>query len=257
MRCPRCGAENPGSGSCSSCQTSAAHTAIAALTPSPDNGPTGGLTTAFGLNDSAPTMAPGGRLDVDDGDDSDDGDDGETVDETRAQPVKAAASRARPKGRASAYAAADPEAGHGPLTPGQAFGSRYHIIRILGMGGMGAVYHAWDAELGVAVAIKIIRPEIMADPATAAEVGRRFKRELLLARQVTHKNVVRIHDLGEIDGIKYITMPYVDGADLSTIRLRDGKMPVSRVLRIARSVIGGLVEAHKAGVVHRDLKPAN
>ena len=104
----------------------------------------------------------------------------------------------------------------GPLRPGQAFGSRYHIIRLLGIGGMGAVYQAWDAELGVAVAIKVIRPEVMADPAAAGEVERRFKRELLLARQVTHKNVVRIHDLGEIDGIKYITMPYVEGADLAT-----------------------------------------
>ena len=94
----------------------------------------------------------------------------------------------------------------GPLEVGQSFGPRYHIIRLLGAGGMGAVYQAWDAELGVAVAIKVMRPEVMEDPATAEEVGRRFKRELLLARQVTHKNVVRIHDIGDIDGIKYITM---------------------------------------------------
>ena len=87
---------------------------------------------------------------------------------------------------------------------------------------MGAVYQAWDAELGVAVAIKVIRPEAMADPTTAADIERRFKRELLLARQVTHKNVVRIHDLGEIDGIKYITMSYVEGTDLATI-LQDGR----------------------------------
>ena len=121
---------------------------------------------------------------------------------------------------------------------------------------MGAVYQAWDAELGVAVAIKVIRPEVMADPTAAAEIERRFKRELLLARQVTHKNVVRIHDLGDINGIKYITMPYVDGADLATV-LKRGKLPITRVLHIARSVVAGLVEAHKAGVVHRDLKPAN
>jgi len=145
----------------------------------------------------------------------------------------------------------------GPLEVGSAFGARYHIIRLLGIGGMGAVYQAWDAELGVSVAIKVIRPEVMADPGAAAEVERRFKRELLLARQVTHKNVVRIHDLGEINGIKYITMPYVDGADLATILKRDGRLPVSRVMRIARAVVSGLVEAHKVGVVHRDLKPAN
>jgi serine/threonine protein kinase/tetratricopeptide (TPR) repeat protein len=145
----------------------------------------------------------------------------------------------------------------GPLAAGQAFGARYHIIRLLGAGGMGAVYQAWDAELGVSVAIKIIRPEIMADPKTADEVGRRFKRELLLARQVTHKNVVRIHDLGEIDGIKYITMSYVDGTDLATLVKQQGQLPVPKVLRIIRSVVEGLVAAHTAGVVHRDLKPAN
>jgi eukaryotic-like serine/threonine-protein kinase len=145
----------------------------------------------------------------------------------------------------------------GPLQIGEAFGPRYHIIKMLGIGGMGAVYQAWDAELGVAVAIKVIRPEVMADPIAAAEIEKRFKRELLLARQVTHKNVVRIHDLGEINGIKYITMPYVDGDDLATILKRDGRLTVPRALRIARAVVVGLVEAHKAGVVHRDLKPAN
>ena len=80
----------------------------------------------------------------------------------------------------------------------------------------------------------MIRPEVMADPTAAAEIERRFKRELLLARQVTHKNVVRIHDLGEIDGIKYITMPYVDGADLATVLKREGRLPIARVLPIAR-----------------------
>lgn len=147
--------------------------------------------------------------------------------------------------------------GRGPLEEGQAFGSRYHIIRALGAGGMGAVYQAWDGELGVAVAIKVIRPDAMADPETAAQVERRFKRELLLARQVTHKNVVRIYDLGEIDGIKYITMSFVDGADLASRLKREGRLPVPAVMRIARDVVAGLLAAHKAGVVHRDLKPAN
>ena len=122
---------------------------------------------------------------------------------------------------------------------------------------MGAVYHAWDAELGVSVAIKVIRPEIMADPTAASEVERRFKRELLLARQVTHPNVVRIHDLGEIDGIKYITMEFVEGIDLATRLQREGRLPVALVIRIAKAVVSGLVAAHAAGVVHRDLKPAN
>jgi tetratricopeptide (TPR) repeat protein/tRNA A-37 threonylcarbamoyl transferase component Bud32 len=145
----------------------------------------------------------------------------------------------------------------GPLLPGEAFGPRYHIIRLLGAGGMGAVYHAWDAELGVAVAVKVIRPEVMADPAVANEVAQRFKRELLLARAVTHKNVVRIHDLGEIEGIKYITMSYVEGWDLATILVREGRLDIPRALRIARAIVSGLRAAHEAGVVHRDLKPEN
>ena len=148
-------------------------------------------------------------------------------------------------------------ASQGHFAPGSAFGSRYHIIRLLGMGGMGAVYQAWDDSLGVAVALKIVRPEITADPNTARELERRFKRELLLARQVTHKNVVRIHDLGEIDGIKYLTMPYIQGNDLATILKTQGKLPVRQALPIARQVVSGLQAAHDAGVVHRDLKPAN
>jgi serine/threonine protein kinase/tetratricopeptide (TPR) repeat protein len=97
----------------------------------------------------------------------------------------------------------------------------------------------------------------MADPIAAAEIERRFKRELLLARQVTHKNVVRIHDIGDLNGLKFITMSYVEGADLATILRQEGALPVPRVVRVARSVAEGLVEAHKQGVVHRDLKPAN
>ena len=145
----------------------------------------------------------------------------------------------------------------GPLEVGQAFGDRYHIIRVLGIGGMGAVYHAWDAELGMAVALKVIRPDSSSDPNAAREMERRFKQELVLARQVTHKNVVRIHDLGEIDGIKYITMPYLEGSDLSTVLKETGKMPVPTALGIIRDVAAGLTAAHEVGIVHRDLKPAN
>ena len=124
----------------------------------------------------------------------------------------------------------------GPLTPGQAFGPRYHVIKLLGLGGMGAVYQAWDSELGVVVALKVIRPEAVSDDPTAArDLERRFKRELLLARQVTHKNVVRIHDLGELNGIKYITMPFLEGEDLATVLKREGRLGVPRTLAIART----------------------
>jgi serine/threonine protein kinase/tetratricopeptide (TPR) repeat protein len=144
----------------------------------------------------------------------------------------------------------------GPLTIGQHFG-RYTIVRLLGVGGMGAVYQAWDQELEVIVALKVIRPEALRDPLAEQEIERRFKRELLLARQVTHKNVVRIHDLGEIDGIKYITMSYVAGTDLASLVKQVGRLPVPKTLRIIRSIVSGLIAAHAAGVVHRDLKPAN
>jgi serine/threonine protein kinase/tetratricopeptide (TPR) repeat protein len=145
----------------------------------------------------------------------------------------------------------------GPLEVGQLLGTRYRIITLLGTGGMGAVYQAWDSELEVALAFKVIRPDVMADPAAAAAIEARFKRELLLARQVTHPNVVRIHDLGEIDGIKYITMPYIEGRDLARILTESSTLPIPRILKIAKQVASGLCAAHGAGVVHRDLKPAN
>ncbi|MEO6235418.1 MAG: protein kinase [Vicinamibacterales bacterium] len=145
----------------------------------------------------------------------------------------------------------------GPLAVGQSFGPRYHIIRVLGAGGMGVVYQAWDAELNVAVAVKVIRPEALGDSGNSAEVERRFKRELVLARNVTHRNVVRIHDLGERDGIKYLTMPFVEGEDLSGVLRRRGKLPIPEVLGIGKQVAAGLAAAHQAGVIHRDLKPEN
>jgi len=164
--------------------------------------------------------------------------------------------------RAAVSAVATPPTGTrvhaaGPLTAGQSFGPRYHIIRVLGAGGMGVVYQAWDAELGVAVALKVIRPEVLMDPGSAGEVEKRFKRELVLARQVTHKHVVRIHDLGELEGIKYLTMPFVEGENLADVLKREGKLPVPQSLSIAKQVASGLAAAHEVGVVHRDLKPEN
>jgi serine/threonine protein kinase/tetratricopeptide (TPR) repeat protein len=145
----------------------------------------------------------------------------------------------------------------GTLTVGQSFGLRYQVIKLLGIGGMGAVYQCWDEELSMPVALKIIRPEILADSEAADALERRFKRELMLARRVTHKNVVRIHDLGEINGVKYITMPYIEGTDLGTLMRRDGRVSVRRSLSLVRQIVAGLIAAHEAGVVHRDLKPGN
>jgi tetratricopeptide (TPR) repeat protein len=145
----------------------------------------------------------------------------------------------------------------GWFVAGQKIGTRYTIIKLLGVGGMGAVYQAWDDELMLAVAIKVIIPAGGVEPGTRHEAEQRFKNELLLARSVTHKNVVRIHDLGTIDGIKYITMSFIDGDDLATVLHRDGKLTIARALAIARQIAEGLQAAHEANVVHRDLKPAN
>ena len=142
------------------------------------------------------------------------------------------------------------------LLAGARVGGRYTVIKLLGRGGMGAVYQAWDAELGIPVAIKTILQSGGDDPHASLLREHRFKRELLLARQVSHKNVVRIHDIGEVDGAKYITMAFVDGETLAA-RLRRGPLPVSEALGLARQIASGLVAAHEASVIHRDLKPEN
>ena len=157
-----------------------------------------------------------------------------------------------------ATAASIPNVGGVPvLQTGQTFANRYSIIRLLGAGGMAAVYQAWDETLATAVALKLIRVDPTMQPADIRQLEERFKRELKLARQVTHPNVVRIHDLGEVGRTLYLTMAYVQGADLSTVLQRDGRLPIARVLSLARQIVSGLAAAHKAGVVHRDLKPAN
>src|SRR5512140_518188 len=99
------------------------------------------------------------------------------------------------------------------LAPGIVLGQRYEILKMLGEGGMGAVYKAKDLEVDRIVAVKVIRPEY----ANRQEILARFKQELVLARQITHRNVVRIFDLGQADGIRFITMEYVDGQDLYSL----------------------------------------
>ena len=143
----------------------------------------------------------------------------------------------------------------GPLRPGQDFGPRYTILKLLGAGGMGYVYEALDRELGAAVALKVLR-RAAGDARQVRDAEVRFKKELLLARQITHPHVIRIHDIGEVDGIKFISMALVQGRDLATL-LKTGPLPVVKAVRYARQLAMGLVAAHAAGVVHRDLKPAN
>jgi serine/threonine protein kinase/tetratricopeptide (TPR) repeat protein/TolB-like protein len=140
-----------------------------------------------------------------------------------------------------------------PVEEGVVIGERYEILKRLGEGGMGAVYKARDHELDRLVALKIIRPELAGHP----DILRRFKQELILARQVTHKNVVRIFDLGSADGRKFITMDYIDGRDLKSILNERGKLPPSEAVPILQQICQGLEAAHTEGVVHRDLKPQN
>jgi serine/threonine protein kinase/tetratricopeptide (TPR) repeat protein len=252
MTCLHCGADVPsGVARCSACAqvlASGGRVAAGLLTtvtgPSPSDGKTDELTR---LLDTPARPEPTTALD----------------ERTRLESVPP--SRASSHSASGAAGFADPggerppgsDESDGPLRIGARFGTRYRITRLLGVGGMGAVYEARDAELGVPVALKVIRAEPVSDPGAARELERRFKRELLLARQVTHKNVVRIHDLGEIDGIKYITMPYIEGQDLAHILRAEGRLSVPRALSIARQALSALVAAHAEGIVHRDLKPAN
>ncbi len=139
------------------------------------------------------------------------------------------------------------------LKPGAVLAGRYEIIQMLGEGGMGAVYKARDTELDRLVAVKVIRPELAGRP----EILQRFKQELILARQVTHKNVIRIFDLGQSDGMKYITMEYVEGQDLKHILRQKRQLPPEEAVNIVEQVARALEAAHAEGVVHRDLKPQN
>ncbi len=139
------------------------------------------------------------------------------------------------------------------LEPGDVLGGRYEILKLLGEGGMGAVYKAQDRELDRPVALKLIRTEMASNPSILA----RFKQELLLSRQVTHKNVVRIYDLGDADGVKFITMEFVEGRDLRALIHERKKFSPEEAVEVIQQVCQALEAAHSVGVIHRDLKPQN
>src|SRR6266581_3260506 len=146
-----------------------------------------------------------------------------------------------------------PAVPHGEFAPGTVLGDRYEILALLGQGGMGAVYKARDTELDRLVALKIIRPELTTNP----EILKRFKQELILARQITHKNVIRIFDLGQADGFKFITMDYIEGEDLQSLLRRKKKLEPAEAANIIAQTCRALEAAHAEGVIHRDLKPQN
>jgi len=140
------------------------------------------------------------------------------------------------------------------FNPDDLFADRYKIIEEIGQGGMGRVYKAADRELDIVVALKMIRPEFLADP----KMIERFKNEILLAREISHENVLRIHDFGEKDDIKFISMQYIEGESLKDI-IQESPSPLSidSILSISTQILEGLGAAHRNGVAHRDLKPSN
>ena len=139
------------------------------------------------------------------------------------------------------------------LKPGDVIAERFRIVRLLGMGGMGVVYHAHDQELDVDVALKLLRPELASRP----DAFERFRQELLLARQVSSPHVVRIHDLVRHGEVWLISMDFVPGQSLERLLDTKGTLPPEDAIRIVRQLALGLAAAHQRGVVHRDLKPAN
>jgi serine/threonine-protein kinase len=140
------------------------------------------------------------------------------------------------------------------LVPGSVFAVRYEVKEIIGQGGMGTVFKAVDRELNEVIAIKTLKQEFLDQDPAALE---RFKSEIRLARRISHRNVVRTHDLGERDGMYFITMEYVEGKSLKELIRARGKLPVSVTLSVGKQLARALEIAHEQGVIHRDIKPQN
>ncbi len=139
------------------------------------------------------------------------------------------------------------------FAPGQYFGKRYQIIEAIGRGGMGRVYKASDKELNRTVSLKMIKPELSSRP----KIIERFKKEIKLASQITHENVCRIHDLGEVEGIRYISMQFIEGQNLHELIQTAKKLNVDTAINITEQICQALTASHKKGIIHRDLKPQN
>ncbi len=141
----------------------------------------------------------------------------------------------------------------GRFLPGRLLAGRYRIIALLGKGGMGEVYRADDLTLGQPVALKFLPEEATRDE----NLLERFRNEVRIARRVSHPNVCRVYDVGDVEGHTFFTMEYVDGEDLASLLRRIGRLPHDKATDIARQLCAGLAAAHAKGVLHRDLKPAN
>src|SRR5437870_12206131 len=139
------------------------------------------------------------------------------------------------------------------FVPGTILAERYRIVGLLGKGGMGEVYRADDLKLSQPVALKFLPDHLLSDAAALA----RFHREVRVARQVSHKNVCRVYDIGEVNGHHFLSMEYIKGEELSSLLRRIGRLPQDKAVQLARQICAGLAAAHEVGVLHRDLKPAN
>jgi serine/threonine-protein kinase len=173
-------------------------------------------------------------------------------DETIAIPA-AISSRPKSLSTSSRLGVAVALAEEGRFLPGTLVAGRYRVIGLIGRGGMGEVYRATDLTLAQSVALKFL-PE---DAAANERLLERFHNEVRIARQVSHPNVCRVYDIGEADGLPFISMEYIDGEDLASLLKRIGRLPSDKALEIARKVCAGLAAAHERGVIHRDLKPQN
>jgi serine/threonine-protein kinase len=158
-----------------------------------------------------------------------------------------------PSNRSSRPPSSSDSIGGGRFTPGQIIADRYRIVALAGRGGMGEVYRAEDLKLSQIVAIKFLPTALSKDAVALA----RFHSEVRIARQVSHPNVCRVFDIGDADGVPFLTMEYVDGEDLASLVRRIGRLSSDKAIEIARQVCAGLAAAHERGVIHRDLKPAN
>src|SRR5476651_232201 len=141
----------------------------------------------------------------------------------------------------------------GRFVPGTLLAGRFRIVAPLGRGGMGEVYRAEDLKLGQTVALKFLPDDLMHDPARLAQ----FHNEVRVARTISHRNVCRTYDIGDADGLPFLTMEYVDGEDLASLLRRIGRFPQEKAIEVARQICAGVAAAHERGVLHRDLKPAN
>jgi serine/threonine protein kinase len=139
-----------------------------------------------------------------------------------------------------------------PHSSGAVLGGRYRIEQVLGFGGMGVVYRARDLKLDAEIALKRIRPDRF-----SPERRETLRREIILARRVTHENVCRVYDLVEVNGEEFVSMEYLPGRTLKDIEQKERILPLGRGLAIAKGMCSGLAAAHRIGVLHRDLKPEN